>query len=236
MVYCRIVNIVPVLYNRTLLFTHSVYNSLHPLIPNSQSFPLPHSGNHKSVSLWVSFCFGTSEDNIIGRRKKTEPTNYAPSHDSPWRSSLDAHVCQQWAGTEQRGTGCMYRVGTGPECPEGNLRELTWDSNPTYCGIAREERERERTFLPKGLSHSLAHSQNKGLSEYQRRASRLWTSPSPCWRQRDRWATARARTQGATLAPEVASSTKLCTGSHLLTKSSCNSGWLTSARRVAVRE
>ena len=40
----------------------------------------------------------------------------------------------------------MLRVRTGPACSEGNLRELTLDSNPN-CGIAREregKRERER--------------------------------------------------------------------------------------------
>ena len=43
----------PVLYSRTSLFIHSLYsNSLHLLIPNSQSIPLPlllSLGNHKSV-------------------------------------------------------------------------------------------------------------------------------------------------------------------------------------------
>ena len=29
------------------------------------------------------------------------------------------------------------------------------------------------------LRHCQAHSQNKGLSKYQRRASQLWTAPSP---------------------------------------------------------
>ena len=29
----------------------------------------------------------------------------------------------------------LLRVRTGPECPEGNLRELTWDSK-SDCGIA----------------------------------------------------------------------------------------------------
>ena len=36
------------------------------------------------------------------------------------------------------------------------------------------------------LKGSLEHSQNKELSEYQRRVSRLWTSPSPHQRQRGR--------------------------------------------------
>ena len=38
------------------------------------------------------------------------------------------------------------------------------------------------------------------------------------------------------LAPETASSTKLWAGTQLLTKSSLDPGWLTSARRVAVRD
>ena len=45
----------------------------------------------------------------------------------------------------------MLRVKSGPECPEYNLREITWDSNPN-CGLTRErekkkkKRARERTF------------------------------------------------------------------------------------------
>ena len=42
-----------------------------------------------------------------------------------------------WGG--RRGLGreapaALLRVRTGPECPEGNLRELTWASKPD-CGI-----------------------------------------------------------------------------------------------------
>ena len=33
----------------------------------------------------------------------------------------------------------LLRVGTGPECPKGNLRVLTWDSKPD-CGIATCEK------------------------------------------------------------------------------------------------
>ena len=33
------------------------------------------------------------------------------------------------------GRAALLRVRTGPECPEGNLRELTWDRKPD-CGIA----------------------------------------------------------------------------------------------------
>ena len=41
MVYHRILNIAPVLYSRTLLFMHSVYNSSHLLTPTSHSIPPP---------------------------------------------------------------------------------------------------------------------------------------------------------------------------------------------------
>ena len=44
------------------------------------------------------------------------------------------------SATSKQGLGrealvALLRVRTGPECPEGNLRELTWDSKPD-CGIA----------------------------------------------------------------------------------------------------
>ena len=90
-------------------------------------------------------------------------------------------LCQP---TESRGwSGCCGLHAWGKdraECPVDNLRELTWDSNPN-CGIARE-RERETENFPAKNSNprgSLAHSQIKGLSKHQRRASQLWTSPSP---------------------------------------------------------
>ena len=57
----------------------------------------------------------------------------------------------------------LLRVRTGPECPEGNLRELTWASKPD-CGIATTQ---------KALRHSQACAQNKGLN----RTSRLQTIP-----------------------------------------------------------
>ena len=39
----------PVLYGRTLLFIHSIYNSLHLLVLNSQSTPTPSFDNSKSI-------------------------------------------------------------------------------------------------------------------------------------------------------------------------------------------
>ena len=53
------------------------------------------------------------------------------------------------------------------------------------------------------LRHSLACSQRKGLSKYQRRASWMWNGPSPRWKQRGRHGTARACRQGASSAPET---------------------------------
>ena len=38
-------------------------------------------------------------------------------------------------GLGREAWAALLRVRTGPECPKGNLRELTWNSNPD-CGIA----------------------------------------------------------------------------------------------------
>ena len=37
-------------------------------------------------------------------------------------------------GLNREARTALLRVRTGPECPEGNLRELTWASKPD-CGI-----------------------------------------------------------------------------------------------------
>ena len=60
--------------------------------------------------------------------------------------------------TSKQGMGreawaALLRVKTGPECPKGNLRELTWASKPD-CGIATTQ---------KALRHRQARTQNKGL-------------------------------------------------------------------------
>ena len=39
------------------------------------------------------------------------------------------------SGLDSEARAALFRVRTGPECPEGNLRELTWASKPD-CGIA----------------------------------------------------------------------------------------------------
>ena len=54
--------------------------------------------------------FGISEDNITGRGNTHTHTHthtqYPPNLNSQWRSSPDAHICQQCAGAEQEVTDC----------------------------------------------------------------------------------------------------------------------------------
>ena len=69
----------------------------------------------------------------------------------------------------------MIRVRTGPEFPEDNLRELTTQ----IVGYPGREKTKNSPTKGSNLMHSLALSKNKGLSEYQRRAGRLHTGPSP---------------------------------------------------------
>ena len=38
-------------------------------------------------------------------------------------------------GLAREAPAALFRVRTGPKCPKGNLRELTWPSKPD-CGIA----------------------------------------------------------------------------------------------------
>ena len=63
-----------------------------------------------------------------------------------------------------------------------------WDS----LRERKKKKERERELFPQRLEPKalLAGSQNKGLSEYQRRASWLEDKPIPRWRQRGRQAIA----------------------------------------------
>ena len=42
-------------------------------------------------------------------------------------------------GLGREAQAALLRVRTRPECPEGNLRELTWDSKPDY-GIATTQK------------------------------------------------------------------------------------------------
>ena len=48
-----------------------------------------------------------------------------------------ASTTSKW-GLDREARAALLRVRTGPECPQGNLRELTWASKPD-CGIATSQ-------------------------------------------------------------------------------------------------
>ena len=105
------------------------------------------------------------------------------------------------SATSNRGLGrevraALLRVRTRPECPEGNLRELTWNSKPG-------PRIATPVKTPKLRYHQVC-SQNKGLS----RGSKLRTGPSPA-RDRER---GQPGLEGGNRGPREASSTKLQAG------------------------
>ena len=135
------------------------------------------------VGLWGVWNLG-GQHNLKEERekKKKNTTDYAPSHDSQWRGSPDPHVCQKQPGAEQGGEGCMHGVGTGHECPEDNLKELTWESNPN-CGISREKKEKER--------------------ETERSCIKLWGIAWPTHRKKD-WVNTRGELASCRLAPHPA--------------------------------
>ena len=61
-----------------------------------------------------------------------------PNGNSPSREEVQrpaSATSKRGLGRETRTRAALLRVRTGPECPEGNLRELTWASKPD-CGIA----------------------------------------------------------------------------------------------------
>ena len=59
------------------------------------------------------------------------PNGNSPSGEAA--QTLASATSKQGLGREAQ--AALLRVRTGPECPEGNLRELTWASKPD-CGIA----------------------------------------------------------------------------------------------------
>ena len=59
-----------------------------------------------------------------------------PNGNSPSREAapMPASATSKW-GLGREARVALLRVRTGPECPKGNLKELTWASKPD-CGIA----------------------------------------------------------------------------------------------------
>ena len=88
--------------------------------------------------------------------------------------------------------------------------------------LSDSKRERENYG-----KHTAGHSQNKGTEQFQRRASQRQTSPSS--------AGVRGEGKGANSAPEMASPTKLQTGSQFLTKDYQRFWMVDIHRRAAAR-
>ena len=103
-------------------------------VKKERSFQTP--GNTLSAESVASL--GTTEGNIPGGKtnEKLKPTDYVPNGNSPSGEATQTPA----PATSKRGLGrgaqaALLRVRTGPECPKGNLSELTWASKPD-CGIA----------------------------------------------------------------------------------------------------
>ena len=127
---------------------------LHPEKGVFKKRPFQTPGNTLTAESVASL--GTTEGNIIGRKKiKLKPTDYVPTGNSPSREAAQTPA----PATSKQGLGreawaALLRVRTRPECPQDNLRELTWDSKPD-CEIAT---------IRKALRHQQDHAQNKGLN------------------------------------------------------------------------
>ena len=59
------------------------------------------------------------------------PNGNSPSGEA---EQMPAPTTSKW-GLGMEVQAALLRVRAGPECPKGNLRELTWASKPD-CGIA----------------------------------------------------------------------------------------------------
>ena len=90
-----------------------------------------------------------------------------PKVNSPSREAaqMPAPTTSKW-GLGREVQAALLRVRIWPECPEHNVRELTWASKPD-CGVTTM-----RKASP-NLRHHQAHAQNKRLNS----DSRLQTIP-----------------------------------------------------------
>ena len=59
------------------------------------------------------------------------PNGNSPSEEA---AQTPEPATSKW-GLGREAWAALFRVRTGPKCPKGNLRELTWPSKPD-CGIA----------------------------------------------------------------------------------------------------
>ena len=108
------------------------------------------------MSVWS---FGISEGNMTRKKRKTI-TNTQNAHLTATASGQVAQMfmsfTRQWGlGREVWGTSSVLRVGTKPECPEDNLRELMWDSTQTM-GSPERPKKKKRDFhlkVPNACAH-----------------------------------------------------------------------------------
>ena len=104
---------------------------------------------------------------------------------------------------------------------------FSWEKSSGFAQGDIQQREREKELLG-----PLTEQRTERMPEESWPAE---DQPIPCQRQGGRQAASQSW-KGANSAPEMASPTKLRAGFQLLTKTSCDSGQLTSARRVAARD
>ena len=64
------------------------------------------------------------------------PNGNSPSEEA---AQMPASATSKRGPDREEARAVLLRVRTGPECPEGNPRELTWASNPD-CGIATTQK------------------------------------------------------------------------------------------------
>ena len=97
--------------------------------------------------------FGISEGNMTRKKRTTTAENtHTHTQSTHLTATASREVTQmlvlftrQWGlGREVRATSSVLRVRTRLECPEDNLRELMWDSNPN-SGITRETKKQNKT-------------------------------------------------------------------------------------------
>ena len=134
-------------------------------------------------------------------------------------SQMLVSASSEWElGREAWAVSLAFRVRTWIECPEDNLRELMWDSNPNH-GMPERPNKQTKLLL----------QMEQRIEWYQRSISPLpYRTLPPQW-QRGRCSTARATRQGAAAisSPETTSTTKLSAGSQLLTMSLWDPGRFT---------
>ena len=63
------------------------------------------------------------------------PNGNSPSGEA---AQTPAFTTSKW-GLGRKARAALLRVRMGPECPEGNLSKLTWDSKPD-CGITTRQK------------------------------------------------------------------------------------------------